>query len=356
MTKQVLLSAISLAALAACSTPGIKYEARLMPDNIEAAATRNVAVERFAGPGSRWYTRQFETMLINTIFDGEPWFSLAAYADPDPNIQSGVYGGDIDVIDYSAWEDFRTRKKCIEWDGLFDCETRADVEEICYHQEVRVSVSPRLIEIGTGEVLFADTYFGDASSSVCEEIGVVAEYDDDKKRRRAKRRYSAGFTPVFYDAPRELIIEALSDTLRPIRRDIAPRNATVKAKFMKDALDPMVMADPRFEQAVDLGLKNPAQSCGLWQAMAESYPQAPSVIHNNAACAEASQQFEDAQALYAEAANLSLRFSQDGQTIAKPIREALENVSGQRFDLQLLNEITGRLPVKDPTQVTDAVG
>lgn len=355
MKKAIFASAISAAALTACSTPGIKYEARLMPDNIEAAATRNVAVERFSGPGSRWYTRRFETMLVNTVFDGQPWFSLAAYSAPDPNVQSGVYGGDIDVVDYSAWEDYRTRKKCVEWDGLFDCETRAEVEEICYHQEVRVAVSPRLIEIGTGEVLFADTYYGDASSSVCEEIGIVGEGHKGKKKRHGKRRHG-GFTPVFYDAPRDLIIEALSDTLRPIRRDIAPRNATVKAEFINEALDPVVAADPRFEQAVDLGLKNPAESCGLWQAMAQTYPNAPAVIHNNGACAEASQQFGDAQALYAQAADLSLPFSEDGRTVAKPIRKALESVSGQRFDLQLLDEITGRIPVEDTPPEEPAVG
>ncbi|MEL7231037.1 MAG: hypothetical protein AAGJ85_00830 [Pseudomonadota bacterium] len=343
MKKQVLLSAISIAALSACSTPGIKYEARLMPDNIEAAATRNVAVERFSGPGSRWYTRQFETMLVNTMFDGQPWFSLAAYADPDPAVQTGVYGGDIDIVDYNAWEDYRVTKKCVEWDGLFDCETRAEVEEVCFHEEVRVAVSPRLIEIGTGEILFSDRYTGDASRSICEEIGIVGE-GRRGKRKRARRAH----TPIFYDAPRDLILEALSDTLRPIRRDIAPRNAIVKAKFMTDALDPVAGADPRFEQALDMARKDPATSCALWDSLAAAYPTAPAVIHNNGACAEASQQFSVAQARYAEAADLSLAFSDDGQTVAKPIRKALEDVSGQRFDLQILDELTDDMSVDTP--------
>ena len=344
MRKTVLASAVSLAALSACSTPGIEYEARLMPANLDAAATRNVAVEPFSGPGSRWYTRQFESMLINTVFDGQPWFSMAAYADPDPNIQSGIYGGVIDIVDYNAWDEYRVVKKCIEWDGLFDCETRAEVEEICFHDEIEVAVTPRLIELGTGDILFNETYYGDASSTVCEELGIVGE-KYDRHRKSKYRHHDFGFLGL--SAPRDLIIEALSDTLAPIRRDIAPRNAIVKAEFIKEAYDPVVAADLRFEQAVDLGLKSPAASCTLWQSLAEAYPKSPAVIHNNGACAEASQQFGDAQALYAQAADLSLAFSGDGQTVAKPIRKALEAISSQRFGLEVLEDITGE-PTGDP--------
>lgn len=344
MRHSALICAGSIIALAACSTPGIKYEARLMPASLDAAATRNVAVERFSGPGSRWYTNRFQAMLANTVFDGEPWFRMAAYADSDPKVQSGIYGGDIDIIDYSAWDDYRTRTKCVKWDGLFDCETRAEVEEICYHERVRVAVTPRLIEIGTGELLFTDTYYGDASSTICEELGIVGEHG--RGNRRGKRQDRVGFSPFGAQPSRDLVLEALSDTFGPIRRDIAPRNALVKAKFMDKALDPVVAADARFEEAVKLGLKNPAQSCTLWQSLAATYPNAPAVIHNNGACAEASQKFGDAQALYAQAADLSLAFSDDGRTVAKPIRSALEAISNQRFDLERLDDLTGRVPVE----------
>ena len=344
MRNALFASALSASMLVACSTPGIKYDARIMPNNLDAAATRSVAVEPFSGPGGSWYTRQFETMLANTLFDGKPWFSLAAYSNPDPALRSGIYAGNIDIVDYSTWEDIRTVKKCVEWDGLFDCETRAEVEEICFHEEIRVSVDPRLIEIGTGDVLFSDRYYGDASRSFCEDLGLVSE--SKKRKRKRARRASRAF---YADASHDLVLEALSDTLGPIRRDIAPRNAVVKAKFMTNPLDPVVKADVRFEQAIEMSRKDPATSCALWDSLSVTYPSSPAVIYNNGACAEASQQFNVAQERYAEAAQLSLAFSKDGQTVAKPIQKALANVSSQRFDLQILNELTGEIAADQDT-------
>ncbi|MEM1391496.1 MAG: hypothetical protein AAGG45_10485, partial [Pseudomonadota bacterium] len=86
-----------------------------------------------------------------------------------------------------------------------------------------------------------------------------------------------------------------------------------------------------------------------WDSLSVSYPQSPAVIHNNGACAEASQHFGTAKALYDQAAQLSLAFSKDGQTVAKPIQKALANVSSQRFDLQILNELTGEIAADQDT-------
>ncbi|MEL7394642.1 MAG: hypothetical protein AAFN06_18525, partial [Pseudomonadota bacterium] len=62
MKKTLFASTLASVGAAACTTPGINYEARLMPASLAAAETRTVQVDRFRGPGGGWYARQFETM------------------------------------------------------------------------------------------------------------------------------------------------------------------------------------------------------------------------------------------------------------------------------------------------------
>ena len=98
MYKTLLTSSIALSALAACQTPGINYEARLMPESVAAAETRTVQVERFRGPGGGWYARQFESMIANTMFDGAPWFTLADFRYGGPaDGPAGTYTGRVDI-------------------------------------------------------------------------------------------------------------------------------------------------------------------------------------------------------------------------------------------------------------------
>jgi hypothetical protein len=336
MQKSVFASVIAFASVAACTTPGINYEAKLMATSADAAATRTVQVDRFRGPAGGWYARRFEAMLANTSFDGEPWFTVTDFSGGVPGeFLAGTYTGRVDVEDYRWDERFRTNSKCIEWDGIFDCETRIDIEELCVEETVWVSVEPRLIDADTGDLVFSKRYTGDASRETCHEV--AREGKDGKMRPVRGHRHGIGTSG--FGPPSDLVREALSKTLRPIRVDIAPRNATVKAKFVTDALDPVVGADPRFEQALKISTKNPFESCSLWTALSADYPTAPSVIHNNGACAEASSDFAAAQSLYAQAADLSVAFSDDGNTAGKTFLSSLRKVSDARFGLELIEEV-----------------
>lgn len=328
MRKTLLASTVAISGLAACATPGIDYETRIMPASLAAAETRTVQVERFRGPAGGWFADRFSSMLANATLDGEPWFQLADFRYGGPGDgPAGTYTGHIDIVDYSVTEYTQTVSKCTEWDGLFDCETREDVEELCVSESVSVSVTPRLIDADTGQIVFSNTYGGDAGRDVCDE--------DHYYSGGGFLGLSAG-TP-----PRDLIREALSETLRPIRNDIAPRNATVRAKFVREAYNPVVKADPRFEQAVKAGTRDPFAACETWTAMAAQYPEAPAVIHNMGACAEASHDFEAAHGLYAQAAELSVKYGDDGKTAPKAFVQSLRRLSDQRFGLELIEELTG---------------
>lgn len=357
MKKTLFASTCALVGAAACTTPGINYEARLMPESLAAAETRTVQVERFRGPAGGWYARQFETMLANTVFDGAPWFTLADFSYGVPgDTPAGTYTGHVDIDDYDWTEYTHTTSKCVEWDGLFDCETRVDVEELCVEERVRVSVHPRLVDIDTGAVVFSGTYGGDAGRETCYETGVYDGVYDKKLKRKRRSHGLAGYQSIGFaglDAPAELVRDALFETLQPIRNDIAPRNAIVRATFIEQPLDPVVRADPRFEQALKIASKEPYTSCAMWTGMAEEYPQSPAVIHNLGACAEASSDFQAAQGHYAKAAELSVPYTADGLTAGPDFLKALRRLSSQRADLEILEELTAPWVPDDEAEQTE---
>jgi hypothetical protein len=344
MKTTLIASTLALVGAAACTTPGINYEARLMPASLAAAETRTVQVDRFRGPAGRWYARQFEAMIANTVFDGDAWFTLADFSYGVPGeTPAGTYTGHVDIDGYDWNEYHRTTSKCIEWDGLFDCETRVDVEELCVEERVSVSAHPRLVDADTGEVVFTGSYGGSSGRETCYETGVYDGAFNKKLKRKRRSHGLSGYQSIGFaglDAPADLVRDALFETLSPIRRDIAPRNATVRATFITEALDPIARADPRFEQALDLSSKDPFASCAMWTGLAEEYPEAPAIIHNNGACAEATSDFQTAQGLYAQAAELSVQFSADGTTAAPEFLKALRKLSNQRADLEVLEELT----------------
>ena len=327
---------LALAGLAACSTPGIDYAARVVPPNTAAVETRTVDVGRFDGPGGNWYAGRFEEMLASATFDGKPWFRMARYSDgyvPDGQ-RAGIYEGRIDIVDYRAEEYSQWVTKCVEWDGLFDCEHRAEVEEICLREDLQVSVTPRLIEYGTGQILFQETYFGDASNESCDE-----------GYWHGRRGSHAGGGGILYgllggvSPPRGMVLDALADTIYEVRGDIAPSNTTRRAVFVEEAIDPVVRADPRFEQAVKAGPKSPDFSCYVWEDMKAEYPDSPAVSHNLGACLEARGDFVAAHGMYAEAAEQSAAISGTGQP-DEPFRKALSRMSYYRTGLQLIDRLT----------------
>ncbi|MGB3625050.1 MAG: hypothetical protein WA989_04460 [Henriciella sp.] len=323
-----------LATLAACSTPGIDYAATIVPPHTAAVETRTVDVGRFSGPAGNWYADRFEAMLASATLDGAPWFSIARYSDgyvPDGQ-RAGIYEGITNIESYEAEEYTRTVNKCVEWDGLFDCEHRHEVEEICLREEVDVSVTPRLVEYGTGRVLFSETYYGSSSHESCDEA-----YWHGRRGKRHHGGWSYGMIGGV-EPPFDMVRDALSDTVYKVRNDIAPRNSTMRATFVDEAVDPAVRADPRFEQAVKAGRDEPYLSCAVWKDLKLEYPNAPAVTHNLGACYESAGDFLGAHSLYAEAASQSAAMSGTG-TPMKDFSQALARMSSYRTGQELLDRL-----------------
>lgn len=327
-------------ALGACATPGISYLSSVPAGDTAAASYRTVSVGYFSGPEGDWYTGAFETMLLTADFDGGPWFIVHDPGAPE-GTYAGRYSGWIDLIDVDVDEYTRTKKKCVEWDGLFDCEHRAEVLQACIDVDVDVAVTTRLSDVGDGAIVFQETYHGRAGEHECDDIKIISG-------KHAGRR-EAGYGPFghFHDrfgAPagyltHDLVREALADTLGDVRRDIAPFNARAKAPLVAEAIDPEAGADPRFASAVSAAEDgNTERSCGLWSSLVDAYPGAPGVRHNAGACAEAAGDLAAAQIHYATALDGMALFRRDGGTFDTLVA-ALNRISGLRQGNETLSRL-----------------
>ena len=315
---------------AACATPGYDYEARMAPGFPEAAEYRDVVVGPFRGPAGNVAETEFSDMIDEIRIDGDYWF-IQTQGQPQ-----GTYQGRVDIETWDAETRFEREKKCVEYDGLFDCEHRAIVETECREETVEVVVTAELIDYRTGRRVFSQQQLGGASRESCVD---VAEYEDSGQDLGVWRDpHHSSYNP--YNAPIGMVQDATVEAVRRFRNDIAPYYQTMRAEIMTDGLTPEAQNDPRFAAAVKATKNgNFTGACAQWDELGREWTLAPAVIHNLGACAEARGDMATAQLRYARAAELAQSIPLVEEKRVRPIFAALERVSGRRMDDQLINSI-----------------
>ncbi|MBU2084435.1 MAG: hypothetical protein KJ801_10350 [Alphaproteobacteria bacterium] len=326
------LLALATVFLAACQTPGYDYEARIAPNYPQAAEFRDPDVGRFRGPGGDVAEAEFGAMISEISLDGRPWFARSAGA-PD-----SLYEGGVAIEGWEAEVRYERDRRCVEHEGLFNCKRQGIVETECTNETVTVSVTATLVDLGTNRPVFTSVQPGSAARDTCIDI---AEYRDGTVETGTYRDpYRSSYNP--YDAPIGLVHDAVIDAVRRFRYDIAPYNKTLRAEIMQKGLIPEEQNDTRFTLAVEATRNgNFLGACAQWDELAREYPRAPAVLHNQGACAEARGDMETAQLRYARASELASQIPLLDVKSAKPIFDALERVSGRRYDEMLLD---GSLP------------
>lgn len=302
----------------------------MAPGFPQAAEYRDVAVGQFRGPAGNVAEAEFADMIEQVTLDGSYWFTLPS-GDP-----AGIYEGRVDIESWDAETRFEREKRCVEYDGLFDCEHRAIVETECREETVEVVVTANLVDYRTNRLVFSQQQLGGANRETCVD---VAEYEDRGHDLGVWRDpHQSSYDP--YNAPIGMVRDATVEAVRRFRNDIAPYYQTMRAEIMTDGLTPEAQNDPRFAAAVKATKNgNFMGACAQWDELGREWTHAPAILHNLGACAEARGDMATAQLRYARAAELaqSIPLLEDKQ--AKPIFSALERVSGRRMDDALINSI-----------------
>ncbi|MFN4226437.1 MAG: hypothetical protein ACK4HR_08975 [Hyphomonas sp.] len=322
-----------LALAGACATPGYDYVSRAAPAYPQALDYTEVAAGRFAGPAGDIAEREFDALIRSAELEGRPWFNIGGRDQPQ-----GIYEGGVDVTGYRAEMNHKRVRRCVEYDGLFDCERRATVEQRCIRDIVDVAVTASLIDYATGRRVFTSTQGGAAEQEDCYDLAEIPGTDLPE----------GSFGPTeqqVYDpwsAPYGLIAQAVPAAVARFRTDIAPYMASFRAEIVTRPLTGEEAGDPRFAAAVK-ATKNGqfTGACAQWDQLARAWPDAPGILHNQAACMEARGDMAGAHAQYARAADLARQIPLLKDKDAQPIFDALARVSRGRYEDSLINRATG---------------
>ncbi|HAY06370.1 MAG TPA: hypothetical protein PKV67_04630 [Hyphomonas sp.] len=324
-----IVSAGLLVLAAACATPGYDYVSRAAPNYPQALDYTDVVTGRFGGPAGEVAEQEFDALLQSAELEGRPWFNVI-----DSDRPQGIYEGGVEVTGYRAEITYNRVRRCVEYDGIFDCERRATIEQRCIRDIVDVAVTAHLIDYASGRRVFTSTQGGAAEQQDCFDIKEVWGTDLPE----------GSFGPTeqeIYDpwsAPYGMIAQAVPAAVAQFRTDIAPYMATFRAEIVTKPLTGEEAGDPRFAAAVKATKSGHfIGACAQWDELATAWPSAPGILHNQAACMEARGNLAGAHAQYARAADLARQIPLLKDKDAKPIFDALSRVSRGRYEEKMID-------------------
>jgi hypothetical protein len=269
-----LMIALTVLMLAACAPPSIKTT-MLMPAKFdEAAKLKEVAVLPFDGRGGKELSAEIEGTLASINLNDKQYFKLvdrvrldkaieemklaqSALVDPSTvaNVgklvgAKGIYTGTVTVSSSNDSHYKEQRSKCVSEQTKTDkkgnqstsCVKWGNYDVSCTKRNASYAFTPKLIEVESGRVVYANNVSGAATASQCEDSSTPMQGQD------------------------ELIGQAKQLAKAMFRNDVAPHYIQVEIKLIEDK-DGIASkeAENKFEQGMDFAKKGRLdRACELW--------------------------------------------------------------------------------------------
>jgi len=344
-TAAIWISGLLFAGLLTGCATQIRLNMLLPADYHEASLTKTVAVLPFGGPDGQAASAEFEAVLGGINIDDKQYFTVVDRSSIDKTIaelklaQSGLVDagtaariGDLvgaqgiytGVVTQSTWNDSHyreTRQECAQHEIKYDARGRIYEGKClrwgsrpvsCVKRVATFACSPKLIEVRTGRVLYANNLSGSADASQCEDGKPLP-------------------------AGPELLVKAREIVKTQLRKDVAPHYVTRQISLM-DETTGMTSgeAKDKLKQGIEYASKGRMdQACELWGTARILSPNAPSVLFDLGVCAESRGDSDVALNLYREA-DKQLGKPDDRITLAlNRMSEAIKN--RKRLEEQLKN-------------------
>ncbi|NPU83588.1 MAG: hypothetical protein HPY65_03785 [Syntrophaceae bacterium] len=308
----ILLFSLCLA-LSGCATK-VRVNMLQPAEFHQASLTKSVAVVPFSGPNGADFAAEIEGVLASINIDDRPYFSLVDRQSldriiseqkfsqsglVDPNTAArlgrmvgaqGIYTGAVTASEVKDHRYTEQRRECIKyeeqkkdakWYEAAKCLKYRDYTVRCLKRDAVFSVTPKLIDVSTGRVLYSRNLGDSASSSGCDD-----------------RSPAVG---------REELLEKVKGTTKArFRKDVAPFYVTVEIGLM-DTTDGIPTAEPK--DALKRGIEYADRgrldaACELWGSARIQAPASPALLYNLGVCAESRGDAEAALSLYRQADKL----------------------------------------------------
>lgn len=326
--QQGMISVILVFLLSACATPAVKTQALVPAKSLDAARMRQVAVLPFDGPGGRQFAAEVEGTLAGITIDDKQYFSvidrvtldkvlaehklqLSGAIDPATATQfgklvgaKGIYTGGITVSKSEDSHYQEERSRCAESDKKGKCIRTETYRVPCTKRSATFSFTPKLIEVETGRIVYANNITGSASASACQGEKPLPNWSD-------------------------LIETAKGSAKGTLMNDVAPSYATFAINLM-DSTEGINSkeGEKKFKAGLEFAKGNRFdRACEIWGEARILAPDSPSIIYDLGVCAETSGDLEQALELYKKSDRL---LNKPDDRITTALRRATSAIQNQK--------------------------
>lgn len=301
----------------------------------EASLIKAVAVMPFSGPEGRGFAAEVEGVLAGIGIDDKPYFILIDRASIDKTISEmqlgqsglvdqntaarigkligaqGIYTGIVTRNNYDDTPYTETRSTCVRYeekrgkDGKIyrgACISWRQYIVNCVRRVANFAVSPRLVDVATGRILYSRNLSSMTESSGCEDTRLA-------------------------QSGSELLASAKESVKRDFRRDIAPFYVTREINLM-DAADGIdsSQAKDKLKRGMEYADKGRMDSaCELWGEARNLAPNSHALLYNLGVCAESRGDLDAALTLYRQADKRLGKPDDDISLALNRVGEAIRN-------------------------------
>ncbi|MEN6623215.1 MAG: CsgG/HfaB family protein [Smithella sp.] len=303
----------------------------------EASLAKTIAVLPFSGPEGESIAAEMEGVLASIGINDKPYFTLVDRASLGQTISEmklsqsglvdqktavklgkligaqGIYTGVVSQYSYNDSPYYEKRSTCTRYetkrnkDGSTyqgDCISWRNYSVHCTKRVASFAVSPKLVEVSTGKVLYSRNLSANTESSGCKDTN-----------------------PVQSEA---ILIEKAKDFVKKdFRRDIAPYYVTREITLM-DSTDYIDSSEGKDKLKNGLAYADKGRldtACELWGEARNLAGDSPALLYNLGVCAESRGDLNTALTLYKQADKKLGKPDDDISLALKRVSFAIKNQS-----------------------------
>ena len=301
----------------------------------EASLTKAVAVLPFQGHGGKDFAAELEAVLAGIGIDDKPYFTLVDRASIDKTISEmqfsqsglvdqktaaklgkligaqGIYTGVVTMNNFDDSYYREERQQCNQYETKRDkrgkqyqgkCISWNRYTVNCVKRVVNFAVSPKLVDVTTGRILYARDLSSTINSSGCEDTQPVQS---------------------------ELVLleNAKESVKRDFRRDVAPYYVTMEIKLL-DSTDGIESnaAKEKLKNGIAYADKGRMDNaCELWGEARNITPDSYVLLYNLGVCAESRGDLDAALNLYKQADKILGKPEDDITLALNRVESAIKN-------------------------------
>lgn len=273
-----------------------------------ASLTKSIAVLPFGGKEGPEIASEIEATLSGINIDNKQYFNIvdrasldkvmnelkfsqSSLTDPNSAIEigkmvsaEGIYTGMVNTLNWRDSQFKEDRQDCVQHEikrdnkgNLYEgnCIRWRKYYVGCTKRDVNAAITPKLVEVRTGKIIYSRNLTGMASSSGCEDT-----------------------QPPKGEA--ELFDIAKNQIKNQLRKDVAPHYITVEVKLMDstDGIEAKAAKENLSRGIEAAGKGRLDMACELWGAARILAPTSPAILYNLGICAESRADIDAALDLY----------------------------------------------------------